>query len=178
MIRTPEDPISEWRPKKDFYLSNSRSAEIRSMCLITIQALERLMSDADVAHNPLIKVDLYTQIEIQNGKLIGLGIRTGMHVCKGAKVEDFEADPIMSAEFLAGQLFRLMGIKVSSETELYNISQEHNELEEKSFVLFDPNMISAKGRDYLVYRSVLNHITTKFDIGDEEFDIQENASAD
>ncbi len=176
MIGSPEELDGKWEPKKDFYLSNPRSAEIRSICLIVIQALERLMSDVEVAHELSIKADLYAQIEIQNGKLIGLGIRAGMHI--GKNVKDFSASSIISAEYLAGQLFRLMGIKVSSETELYNISQEHNELEEKSFVLFDPDMLPTQGRDYLVYRSVLNHITTKFDIGDEEFDIQENASAD
>ncbi|MDP3733149.1 MAG: hypothetical protein Q8Q91_01275 [Candidatus Daviesbacteria bacterium] len=119
MVGSPEELDGKWEPKKDFYLSNPRSAEIRSVCLTIIQALERLMSDTDVAQDPSIQTDLYAQIEIQNGKLIDLGIRAGMNL--GKKVEDYEVNPIMSAEYLAGQLFSLMGIKVSSERDLHYI---------------------------------------------------------
>lgn len=152
-----------WRPNKDFYLSNPRSREIRGACLLALQGLERLMNDPEVAKDSAKKSELYAQIEVQNGKLIELGIRPEMHV--GKPEEDFKANPVMTAEYLAGQLFDLMGIQIPSETEIVPIIQEHNELqEEKSIALVELSRLPKKFHEHAVNRTMLNFIEENFDI--------------
>lgn len=113
-----------WRPTKDFYLNNSRSNEIRSACLEALIPLAQTQEDPNPPLTNQEREDLSVTLERVNGKLIELGIKPNLHV--GTNVEILRNSPVMTAEWVAGQLLSLLGDSVTTTNQVGPIIGEYN----------------------------------------------------
>lgn len=116
--RQPEknDDRPHWRPTRDFYLNDPRSAEIRTACLEAFIPLAQTQVDPGLPLTNQEREDLSVILERVNGKLIELGIKPNLHV--GTSVETLRNNPVMTAEWVAGQLLGLLGDSVTTDHEL------------------------------------------------------------
>lgn len=124
-MASEQDPRIGWRPTKEFLLSGPRSAQIRDVCVGIVRRLNALLYDPAVGKSSDRQSQLYAELEAQGGKLIELGIEPEMHV--GKPFEEFQASPVITAEWVAGQFYRATGVTVASETAVMPIIEELSE---------------------------------------------------
>ena len=143
-----------WRPTKEFYFSNPRSAQIREVSVAIVRKLDTLLHDPEVARSQDRQSQLYAELEMHGGQLIELGIGPNMHV--GKPQEAFQADPVVMAEYVAGQLYETTGHQVVSETAAMPIIQEMSEAQSGPVHVISGKNITPKLRDFIVMRSMVN----------------------
>lgn len=112
----------KWRPTKDFFLTNPRSAQLRGICLSIVHNLDALIHDPEV-----VQSDAYAQLEALNGQLIELGVR--LYMQEGLPQEIYSQNPVIYAEWFAGQIIRLTGVHIVSESEIVPIRQEFSQVQ-------------------------------------------------
>ena len=143
-----------WQPTKEFYLSNPRSAQLREIGVAIVRKLDALLHDPEVAQNQDRQSQLYAELEIHGGQLIEMGIEPHMHV--GKPQEAFQADPVVMAEYVAGQLYETTGHQVVSEAAAMPIIQEMSEAQSGPVHVISGKNITPKLRDFIVMRSMVN----------------------
>lgn len=149
--RRPQEP---WRPTKDFYLTNPRSAELREVGLGIVRRLDALLHDPKVSEDQEKQSQLYAELEAQGGRLIELGIEPDMHV--GKPEEAFKSSPVTMAEYVAGQLFETTGAQVISERDISSTVQEMSETSSGSAHFIKGENVTPRLRDFMVMRSMVN----------------------
>jgi len=95
---------SPYRPTREFFERDPRSAQLRNICLVALDASDMILQDPDqrdVAFGALLDA---------NRDLQDLGIAPNMHTIESGdpggdvKRERMANDPVMAAEWLAGQV--------------------------------------------------------------------------
>lgn len=143
-----------WQPTKEFYLSNPRSAQLREVGVAIVRKLDVLLHDPEVAQNQDRQSQLYAELEMHGGQLIELGIVPHMHV--GKPQEAFQSDPVVMAEYVAGQLYETTGHQVVSETQAMPIVEEFSEAQSGRAHLLSGKNLPNKLKDFMVMRSMVN----------------------
>lgn len=98
-------------PTKDFYLKNSRSCELREICIEAIRNLDLKdkSNNDNFFSDEACKILIHLRFERIYQKLLELGIANGIH--DGNDLEFFQSSPVNSAEWLAGKIFQLIDKK-------------------------------------------------------------------
>lgn len=162
MIEKKND--SESWANLSFFESNKKSSNIRLTCIPIIQKLHRLMYDPKIAENDNERRKLFSQLEQDNGALIEMGIEPGMK--KNHKLEEYQKSPLLTAEYLAGQLVNLIGRNTPS------INEHLGSIGENTTTLSDGNKIiesidiSPSSRDFMVTRDIFNFLKDGLAIDD------------
>lgn len=143
-----------WRPTKEFLLSDPRSAQIREVCIGIVRRLDTLLHNPEVARSQDEQSQIYAELEAAGGKLIELGIVPDMHVDEPA--EAFKANPVMTAEYVAGQLYETTGHTVVSETAAMPIIQEMTEAQSGPVSVISGKNLTPKLREFIIMREMVN----------------------
>lgn len=159
-----------WIPTRNFYESDPRSREIRGKCEIILQTVYKLRTKTDLTAN--IEADLYVQLEGMNGELIRLGIVPNMQ--EGRPLEDYQSSPVVAAEYLAGQLGVLTGLRIVSERQIMPILQEHNEIQNSTVPIVELDKQPRVSREFMTQGTMISFISTNFDINVEPENSSEN----
>lgn len=151
-----------WKPTREFWASDIRSATLREINLAITNRVLDLLHDPEVMQDTDRQHELYTELEALNGELIELGITPDIQI--DLPVEVYYQDPVIAAEWIAGQLIQFTGRKVVSEQEAQPIIGEfvegqfgvlESEPPERMWRYFDTSMI-------------VGHMRTLLDLTDEE----------
>jgi len=129
--------------------SNPRSKEIRDISLGIIKNVDALLHKPDVD-----QLQASASIEALSGQLIGLGITPNMQC---GKPEDAYHDPVVMAEYVAGQILESMGRAIPSESSVVPIIEELSVAQYGNIhVLETPAEKPKPLVDFMVMRSVVN----------------------
>lgn len=115
----------KWRPNRDFYLSNPRSTELRGVSLAVIKCLYSLLHVPEIIQDVEKQREIYAELEAHNSRLIELGITPDMQVELDPEV--YRQNPVIMAEWVAGQLIPFTGRRIVSEAEVLPMIQEFSE---------------------------------------------------
>lgn len=145
-----------WRPTREFWASEPRSSKLREVNLAIANRVLDLLHDPEVMRDSDRQHRLYTELEALNGELIELGVTPDMQV--DLPVETYGTDPVIAAEWIAGQLIQFTGQRLVSEQEAQPIIGEfvdgrfgvlESEPPEKMWSYFDASMIVGNMRTLL-----------------------------
>ncbi len=158
----PERPSNNEipEPTKEFFLSDPKSAKIRETSLVIIQKIAELLHDPELADNPTEKAVAYSTIQNLTHELTELGITPNMHV--GIEGTEIKSDPVIAAEYIAGQLLKLTDTHIISEKKVSPLLDEFNELPQDQVRLIDTQNMPKKITDFVTQRSVLNILLKMF----------------
>jgi hypothetical protein len=124
-----EQSRRQWRPTKEYLEQAPRAALLRNLCILAIDAAEaKLTGEYDDGSVVGAILDI-------NARLFALGIESDMHViedddlAKEQKRLAFMLDPVLAAEYAAGQVRRVIeGVMVAKSVSLADLG-EHDELQ-------------------------------------------------
>lgn len=145
-----------WEPTREFWFSDIRSGALREINLAIANHVLDLLHDPEVMQDTERQHELYTKLEYLNGLLIEMGISPDMQT--DFPVEVYYKDPVIAAEWIAGQLIQFTGKRLVSEQEAQPIISElvdgqfgvlESEPPEKMWSYFDASMIVGGMRTLL-----------------------------
>lgn len=157
--RSPQKP---WRPNADFFLSDPRSAELREVCIGIVTRIEDLSEDPETRDNEERKLTLYAELELLGGRLIEMGIEPNMN--EGLPQSTYQASPVISAEWLAGQLYEFTGHTVTPISDVIRIIEEFDESEIAGVSGVDMSQAPNKLKDFVVNRQIVASLGSLLDI--------------
>lgn len=162
---------NDWKPTAAFYLSNSRSTELRELSIGIVERVTALFENPEVTSNPARQQQLYAELEHLGGKLQELGIEPEMNV--GLPPETFRSDPVVLAEWIAGQLLPQTGFHIPSETEMSKPLQEFNEGEPGKVNVVGLGNLPPRLKHFMRERTVLSYIKPLLDIPTKDSEPEE-----
>ena len=121
MSETDQTP-SPWQPTVEFYKGDPKAYEIRRVCLGVLEKIRKLLGDPKVMEDRVAQQNLYAALELDEGRLIELGVSAGMHV--GKPLPFFELNPLHAAQFVAGQLMPMTGEHLVSENDIVSLTKK------------------------------------------------------
>lgn len=145
-----EDTADRSRPgeqKKEFFLSSPRSAKIREVCSDALQSLNSLLHNTQIAGNREKRQEVYEDLERSGEQLFDLGIEENMHL--GKQLKNFQANPVVFAEFLAGQLLPFTYKDIISDTGVMPLKHDFSteKLLVQNTVIFVSNSFALREDD-------------------------------
>ncbi len=161
---SPEDshPKAKEKINREFYKSNERSWTLRDISIEIIRVFNKLF-----AATPEERGDLTGQLERLNGKLIEVGISPNMHL--GKTKSEFEQDSVMAAEYLSGQLARLMSDPLHTEADtMRSIVEFSATLAPDTYIIDNKDNPPKEIHQFMAQRSTVNLIQAMFDISNDE----------
>jgi hypothetical protein len=140
-------------PRREFYLSNPRSALLREHCVGMIHDFDTLLA----GDNPVDEVAAaYADLYNHKAALTELGVETKMHTTKPPKPPTFFIkDPVNASEYIAGQLLDLLEKPIFTESESMPVIQEFTESNIDNARFIDPASIPEKTRLFLTSRTLV-----------------------
>jgi hypothetical protein len=107
-------------PKRDFFLSESRSTQIRSTCIEITNRVNKLLRIAHIDDIDDERNQIKQELERLNAELIELGIVPDMHeeFWSEEGVEVLNTDPVIASEFLARKMFDMLKIEIPKKCDL------------------------------------------------------------
>lgn len=175
----PGESQRPWRPNAAFFLSDPRSAELREVCIGIVECTTSLSEDPAIASDIPSQQQLYAELEHLGGRLIGMGIEDDMNT--GLPEEAYRADPVITAEWIAGQLLSCTGSHIPSETEIIPIVQEFaiemippiqelTEVKAENVHAIDLEGIPPKMQRFMEEKALLSFIQSLLDIPPKDRD--------
>lgn len=154
---------TDW-PSVEFYQSNAKADDIRTACIFILRKLHRLFYDPALVEDSDEKSKVYAQLEIDNGKLLELGIEPGMKV--GRDFKEYQSNALLAAEFLAGQLIRLTGEHIPSAPKLTDsVGENATSLGDEAKIV-EADDLSPQTRDFSIKQEIFNFVKGGFAIDD------------
>lgn len=120
-------PESRWKevegrmaPRSDFYDADPKAKQIRDICVELTANFARLLWDKTVTDEE--RQALKEQMQLCGEQLTGLGITPNMNT--GRKQQTYRRNPVIFAEYVAGQLLPYSGYSPRSEDSVEPLVQE------------------------------------------------------
>jgi len=154
---------TKW-PSVEFYQSNAKAEDIRAACIPILQKLHKLFYDPEVTEDSSERSKLYAQLELDNGKLLGLGIEPNMKL--GRDFKEYHSPPLTAAEYLAGQLIKLTGEHIPAMSEFTGSVGENTVSLEDEAKIVEADDFSPQARDFSVKQQIFNFVKDGFAIDD------------
>lgn len=143
----------------EFYQSNLQAAEIRLACIPALQKISELLYNPALAGDRDAQAKICSELELENGKLINLGVLQGME--SGRQLSDYQKNPLLAAQYLAGQLLQLTGISIPAMMEAsQSIGENVANLDRVSIV--ETADMSPYSREFAVIQQMLLFIKKAF----------------
>jgi hypothetical protein len=149
-----------WKPKKEFFETNERSKALRNIAVEVVDDLETLIEDREVNSDEKKKAITYARLEAADGKLKELGIT--VHMNAGLSEEAYKSDPVLLAEFIAGQILDFLTAVVVTKDEVRPHVEGRKESGEDVHKI-DRTRIHPKIENYAVLTSSLTYMRTILD---------------
>lgn len=150
---------------EEFYQSNAKAEDIRNACIPILRKLYTLLYNEEVAENKGEQARLYSQLELDNGKLIDLGVRSKMKMDRPLK--EYQSNPLTAAEFFAGLLIPLTGTQIPSEKEAVALMEEFSQSRDSE--------LPPKLREFITKRDMFRFIQWGFAIDNQTINPQQNS---
>jgi hypothetical protein len=141
---------------RDLLLTNARSAVLREVSLGIITRVDALLHDSDIVHDQNKQVQLYAELEAQGGRLVELGIESNMHV--GTPHHVFLSQPVLMAEYIAGQCCKLAGSPVVAEHDILPTIQEMGESHAGSLHVIEGKNNTPRLGTFLAVQAMVNSL--------------------
>lgn len=120
-------PETKWRevggrmvPRGDFYDADPRAKQIRDICVGLTANFARLLWDKSLADEE--RQALKAEMQSSGEQLTALGITASMNM--GRKQQTYQRNPVVFAEYVAGQLLPYTGYNPRSEESVEPLVQE------------------------------------------------------
>lgn len=134
----------ETYPSREQFLADPRAKEIRQLTLDVVRvANDILVGPAGLS--PDARLRAYAQLEHLQGQLLAAGVTPDMHARDGGFSAEERSNPVVVAEWAAGQILPLCGQQLQTTTEAMLAAQEHGESA--------PNPLPQM--NYLLYKNLL-----------------------
>lgn len=160
-----ESESAPFESMEEFYQSNAKAEDIRNACIPILQKLYTLLYNEEVAKDKGEQARLYSQLELDNGKLIDLGVSSKMKM--GKPLKEYQSNPLTAAEFFAGQLIPLTGTQIPSEKEAVALLEEFSQPLDSE--------LPPKLREFNTKRDMFRFIQYGFAIDDQTINPQQNS---
>lgn len=147
----------------EFYESNARADDIRSACVPILQKLHRLFYDPAIIEDFTERSRILSEIELDNGALIELGVELRME--EGRALVEYQSNPLVAAQYLAGQLLRLIETDTDSSASTKQIGEGVEELGDDVMIINSLDF-SPQARDFAVKQQMFLFIKDGFAIDD------------
>ena len=150
-----EQALPSWQPTVEFYKGDPRANEIRTVCLGVLEKMRKLLGDPEVMENREVQQNLYAVLELDEGRLIELGVKPRMHV--GKPLSFFQSSPLHAAQFVAGQLMQKTGEDLTSEKDIVPLVEEFSEerFNEGEIIVIKSRNMPDKVTDFAINTGIL-----------------------
>lgn len=168
-----ESESAPFQSMEEFYQSNAKAEDIRNACIPILQKLHQLLYNEEVAKDKGEQARLYSQLELDNGKLIDLGVSSKMKMDRSLK--EYQSNPLTVAEFFAGQLIPLTGTQIPSEKEAVALMEEFSQSRDNDTFLAESSELPQKLREFITKRNRFRFIQWGFAIDNQTINPQQNS---
>ena len=146
----------------EFFESNAKASDIRTACVPILQKLHRLLYDPSIKDNQEERDKLYAQLEQDNGKLLEMGIEPEMET--GKDIKEYQKSPLVTAQYLAGQLLELTGRNIPPVPESTDSIGENTATLTENIKIVETADSSPDARDFMINQQMFIFIQDSFAI--------------
>lgn len=159
-------------PTVEFYEGNAIAEDIRNACIPIVRKIHKLLNDPTISNDVGTRSFLYAQLELDNGKLIELGIEPNIEM--GKSLEEYWTKPLVSARYLAGQLIKLTGETLPAVSEFNGTVGENAITLDDGIQMVDSLDAAPKTLDFSVIQTILTFVQNGLAIDNTDLEIGES----
>jgi hypothetical protein len=146
----------------EFFESNARADDIRTACIPVLQKVHKLLYDPQIESDRNERRRLYAQLEQDDGKLLEMGIRPGM--ATGKDLQEYQKNPLVTAQYLAGQLLDLIGGNTPSRAESTDSIGENTSTLQDNVKMIETVDLSPSTHEFIIDQQMFTFISEGFAI--------------
>jgi hypothetical protein len=146
----------------EFFESNARADDIRTACIPILQKVHSLLYDPQIESDKDGRRRLYAQLEQNEGKLLEMGIEPGM--ATGKDLQEYQKSPLVTAQYLAGQLLDLIGGNTPSRAESTGSIGENTATLQDNVKMAKTIDLSPNTHEFIINQQMFTFISEGFAI--------------